>query len=287
MAETPKGHPLPHQGDSGFTLPIFKWKYPPQPQWVCGSMKTLDGRHVANRDIWLGVELNASQAIRRVCREAARFAQFIRRHCGLPEDCGTSDLEATWDWTVLELAAVGVPGSLLRLEEGGVFRCADDGVVWATEDELARAESIPPTANDLWSQIMRRNFDPTRYWLLEDLVEASVQVMDIVEVAIASGAATPPDAAPTPPSSGQPTDETKPKRRGEPAAERLRQLWVDPEGKKKILAAGNAEGVALLIGRSKTAVVEAGPIWDDKIAPALKAQRDLVRYHREEERLDR
>jgi hypothetical protein len=116
-----------------------------------------------------------------------------------------------------------------------------------------------------------------------DAIDASLAVLDIAQTWPQPVA----DADAAPPASGQTPAKTKPKLRGEPAAERLRQMWIDLEGKKKILAAGNAEGVARLIGRSKTAVVEAGPIWDDKIAPALKAQRDLVRYHREEEKLDR
>ena len=190
MAETPREHPLPLRSDSGPRLPIFEWKYQPAPRWVCGAMVILDRQHVANRDVWLGAELNVGQAIRRVCREAASFVPFIRRHCGLPEECGTNDLEAIWIWTVLELAAVGVPGSLLKLDGRGVFRCAGS-VVRATECDLARAALIPPTADDLVSQFLRMDFDPTRYWQLEDLVEASIQVMDVVEVAIASGASAP------------------------------------------------------------------------------------------------
>jgi len=289
MAETPREHPLPLRSDSGPRLPIFEWKYQPTPRWVCGAMVTLDRQHVANRDVWLGVELNVGQSIRRVCREAASFVPFIRRHCGLPEECGTDDLESVWIWTVLELAAVGVPGSLLKLDGRGVFRCAGS-VVRATEDDLVRAASIPPTADDLVSKLLRMDFDPTRYWQLEDLVEASIQVMDVVEVAIASGASAPAGSdgsdtvsrtAPPPAKAGE-----RPRRpRGEPAAELLRQLWSTPEGRQQILTAGSAEKVALMIGKSKTAVVEAGPIWDDKIAPQLKAQRDLVRYHRSEEKL--
>jgi hypothetical protein len=252
-------------------------------------MVILERSHVANRNVWLGVGLNDGQSVRRVCREAASFVRFIRQHRGLPEECGTDKPETAWIWTVLELAAAGVPGSLLKLEEGGVFRFAGCDV-WATEDELARAGSIPPTANDLYAQIMRRDFDLTRYWQLEDLVEASIQVMDVVEVAITSGASAPAGSdgsntvsstAPPPAKAGK-----RPRRpRGEPAAELLRKLWSTPEGKQQILTAGSAEKVALMIGKSKTAVVEAGPIWDDKIAPQLKAQRDLVRYHRSEEKL--
>ena len=87
------------------------------------------------------------------------------------------------------------------------------------------------------------------------------------------------DAAP-------PAPHHKPRPRGEPASELLHKLWTTREGKEKILAAGSAEKIGMLIGKSTTAVKEAGPIWDTKIRPALDAQRTLIRYHRGEERLD-
>lgn len=79
-----------------------------------------------------------------------------------------------------------------------------------------------------------------------------------------------------------PTPETAPKPRGESAAERLRKLWTTAEGRRKIMDAGSAERIAILIGVGKTSVVDAGSIWDRDIGPALKAQRSMVRYHRDE-----
>lgn len=79
-----------------------------------------------------------------------------------------------------------------------------------------------------------------------------------------------------------PPPETTPKRRGESAAERLRKLWATSEGRRKIMDAGSAERIAILIGVGKTSVIDAGAIWDRDIGPALKAQRSMVRYHRDE-----
>lgn len=79
-----------------------------------------------------------------------------------------------------------------------------------------------------------------------------------------------------------PPPETTPKPRGESAAERLRKLWATSEGRRKIMDAGSAERIAILIGVGKTSVIDAGAIWDRDIGPALKAQRSMVRYHRDE-----
>lgn len=75
------------------------------------------------------------------------------------------------------------------------------------------------------------------------------------------------------------------RQRGPTTPERLEAMWRDPDKKTQVLAAGNAERVARLIGRSKTSVIGAGRIWDDEILPALASQRSLTRYHREESRL--
>jgi hypothetical protein len=79
-----------------------------------------------------------------------------------------------------------------------------------------------------------------------------------------------------------PPPETTPKPRGESPAERLRKLWATSEGRRKIMDAGSAERIAILIGVGKTSVIDAGAIWDREIGPALKAQRSMVRYHRDE-----
>lgn len=85
------------------------------------------------------------------------------------------------------------------------------------------------------------------------------------------------------PSNVHPT--TSRRQRGPTTPERLEAMWRDPDKKTQVLAAGNAKGVARLIGRSKTSVVGAGRIWADEILPALTSQRSLTRYHREESRL--
>jgi hypothetical protein len=232
-----------------------------------------------SRAVWLAADAPRVKTFRATSADAARVAIPTLRQAGFAVGLGATDETTTWLWSIFEMAALQLPGVPLRLEGRDIYRVNADGVT-INEPAVIRAAADP--ANVPFAALFL-TVGPTRYWKLMDAIEASLAVLDIAQ----TWPQAPPDAAPTPPASGQPTDETKPKRRGEPAAERLRQLWVDPEGKKKILAAGNAEGVARLIGKSKTAVVEAGPIWDDKIAPALKAQRDLVRYHREEEKLDR
>ena len=83
-----------------------------------------------------------------------------------------------------------------------------------------------------------------------------------------------------------PADGRKRKKREETVAETLRRLWKTKEGRDKILAAGSAEKIAILIGCSKTQVLASGRIWKEEIKSRLKTQRTLDRYHRDEERLD-
>lgn len=87
-----------------------------------------------------------------------------------------------------------------------------------------------------------------------------------------------------PPSTNAPVPIGK-RSRGLTTAERLQQAWSDPEKKHRMLSAGGAKGVGLLIGRSKSQVINAGRIWSDVIRPALASQRSLIRYHRDEGRL--
>ena len=82
----------------------------------------------------------------------------------------------------------------------------------------------------------------------------------------------------------EPAHKPAPRPRGEPAADLLRQLWTTVEGRQKIMSAGSAERIALLIGVGKTSVIGAGAIWDRDIAPQLKAQRSMASYHRHESR---
>lgn len=72
--------------------------------------------------------------------------------------------------------------------------------------------------------------------------------------------------------------------RGKTTTERLRELWSTEVGALRILRAGSAEKIGKLIGRAKSSVVEAGPIWDDEIKPQLQSLRSFNALQREEER---
>jgi len=70
----------------------------------------------------------------------------------------------------------------------------------------------------------------------------------------------------------------------ETTAEILSRMWRTADGKRQLKAAGSAEGISQLIGKSETAVKEAGIIWDEKIKPALSGARYATRIEREERR---
>lgn len=72
--------------------------------------------------------------------------------------------------------------------------------------------------------------------------------------------------------------------RGPTAAEILHRWFSDPRKKPQLLAAGSAEKIGILIGKCKSQVIGAGPIWDDKIKPALAGQRAYARMERSTDR---
>jgi hypothetical protein len=74
--------------------------------------------------------------------------------------------------------------------------------------------------------------------------------------------------------------ETKEATRDKPCKIVLREWWEDPKRKQRILEAGSAANVALLIGFSETAVKEAKPIWGE-ISKHLKFRRRELRELRE------
>ncbi|MCX7432667.1 MAG: hypothetical protein NTY17_17035 [Planctomycetia bacterium] len=77
------------------------------------------------------------------------------------------------------------------------------------------------------------------------------------------------------------------KPRGKSTGELLGEHWRDPKKRQQLLNAGSAERIGKLIGKSATAVKEAGPIWTDKIAPWLKSVRVVATAtRRSEERFD-
>jgi len=89
----------------------------------------------------------------------------------------------------------------------------------------------------------------------------------------------------------QPADVAKDATRNGPCKLVLREWWEDPVRKQKILEAGSAAEIAVLIGFSETAVKEAKPVWPE-ISKHLEFRRRELRQPREqrqaeEERLGR
>jgi hypothetical protein len=231
-----------------------------------------------SRAVWLAAGGPRVAAFRATCADAARVAIPTLRQAGFAVGLGATNETNAWLWSIFEMAALQLPGVPLRLEGGAIYRVGAGGVT-INEPSVIRAAADP--SNHPFAPFIL-TAGQTRYWRLMDAIEASLAVLDIAQTWPQSEAnATTTAALPC-----EPADEQSPTPRGEVAAERLRQLWADPEGRKKILAAGSAERIGQLIGRGKTAVVKAGRIWDEEIKPKLQAMRTVERYHREEERLD-
>lgn len=154
-------------------------------RWL-GSVVEREGRIAAVRSVWIGVENSAAPRILRLCREANGFVPFVRRTYGLPESCGTGNAQARWIWTVFELAEIRPPFTVLSLGGSGeVFQCSENGTTVA-ESFVAAAADSPDDRNPFFELARHQTFLPQRYWQLDDLIEASIAVMDLVEVAIPS-----------------------------------------------------------------------------------------------------
>jgi hypothetical protein len=221
MEEIPRGASVPK--DSGPStggvrkLP-FRAGLGPTPQWRGGSVIERDGQPAASRSLWLGANDATYSRLMRLCRDANGFVPFARRTHGLSLDCGTTDAKSRWIWTVFELAESRPPFTVLALDgPGDVFRCDESGCT-TTESCIETAETGDrdgdPIAELLYHLVRRGKFHPQRYWQLDDFVEASIAVMDLIEVAIPSLAQETEEEPPPGPEGGDegPEDTTKAKR---------------------------------------------------------------------------
>jgi len=154
--------------------------------WRGGAVVTRAGQMAATRGLWLGGAEAAVSRLRRVCRDANGFVPFVRKAYGLSADCGTDSPNLRWIWTVFELAEIRPSFTVLALDGlGEVFRCSESGCT-ASEGVISEAESMASDQDPFLQLVRREKFHPQRYWQLDDLVEASISVMDLIEVAVPS-----------------------------------------------------------------------------------------------------
>jgi hypothetical protein len=187
MEETPRGPsegPNPNPGPPD-ELPFAVGDGQP-PRRRLGAVVERDGQIAATRSLWFSAEDPTVSRILRLCRDANGFVPFVRRNYGLAPDCGTTNPQCRWIWTVFELAEIRPPFTVLALGGmGEVFRSGDSGFSVA-ESFITAAEKSPGTIDPFFEMVRRQTFRPQRYWQLDDLAEASITVMDLIEVAIPS-----------------------------------------------------------------------------------------------------
>lgn len=286
MAETPPGERYPYREEGGKRLPMFESHDFEKVRWHSGAMAIRGGAHVANRDNWLASNRNAAQRLLLVCHDANGFVPMLRREFDLPTECGTGKAGLRWLWTVFELAERGIPGSLLSLAEP-VFRCGPGGVVHASEDDICWAQEHPGESG-FFPDLFKGEFHVARHWRLADLVEASVMVMDLVELTIETGS---PVESPAPAPATVNTDaiqaavsegvksallESKKPRnpRGESTCERLRDLHenIDPEFAETV----SEPRLGKRIGRSPGTFPDS-EYWTTVLQPKRREVRAAIR----------
>lgn len=136
------------------------------------ALRQLPNGETTLRSLWLDADPVAVAEFRNVCRDAGRVAAPLFHAVGHPVGVGTSDLIARWLWSVFELAELRLTGTDLRLKGDTVWRVGAGGVtlgegIFANPDIFGE---LADTAGD------------TRYWRLDDAVEASIAALDIAHL---------------------------------------------------------------------------------------------------------
>lgn len=176
MEEGPGDH-HPNRDENGRPLLPFSVGDGFDLRWHGGANVDSEGRPNLRRGVWLygNRDRDGVGRLLQVCRDANGFVPLVRRKYGLPEKCGTTNAIYRWAWTVFELAEAEPPFTVLTLGRvRGVFRCTEPQGFAVPERDIR--EGCP----------FRWTYGPPRYWQLDDFAEASIAVMDMIEVAIPS-----------------------------------------------------------------------------------------------------
>jgi hypothetical protein len=149
------------------TLPLYGFG---DALWSSALRGMPDGSHLS-RCLWLRADAAVVAEFRSFCRSAGELLVPMLRSAGHPVGFGTSDLASRWLWSVFELAELRLPGTDLRLVGKTVMRMGLGGVA-ISEGFLTSPGPLEPLA---------KTAGDTRYWQLEDAVEASLAVLDIAQ----------------------------------------------------------------------------------------------------------
>lgn len=248
MEEGPSDH-HPNRDENGRPLLPFSVGDGFDLRWHGGANADSEGRPNLRRGVWLYGNRDGDGVGRllRVCRDANGFVPLVRRKYGLPEKCGTTNAVYRWAWTVFELAEAEPPFTVLTLGRvRGVFRCTEPQGFAVPERDIREGSPF------------RWTYGPPRYWQLDDFAEASIAVMDMIEVAIPSLDGEPEEEQPAgnegPTAEGgdeDSEDTTKRNRRprGPTTDERLVDLEKTEEGREFAETAPEPE-LAAKIGRT-------------------------------------
>lgn len=291
--------------DNPEELPFSVGEGPP-PRRSLSAVLERGGRIEGTRRVWFGAENSALSRILRLCRDSNGFVPFVRREYGLPPDCGTTNPACRWIWTVFELAETRPPFTVLALGGGmgEVFRCGEFGCS-VTESFIAAAEMSAAGCNPFFDMVRQQKFYPQRYWQLDDLVEASIAVMDLIEVAIpslaegaqaaASGSTAegPAKAGPDPEEGSEDTTRTVGRRRKRTAEGLSVDQWVaamaagDPSfrhlSEKQAEAYGGRSFAARTIGTCEIWIQMKAQLEAEKREVAERAEAELADRHGEDE----
>jgi hypothetical protein len=184
MAEVPAGHVSPFDERVKTPEQIVAHLSPSKARELVGAAVLLPGQPVgelsaARRFVWVAGKSVRVYRFKDVCHAGAMFAPVAREAAGLPPHPDSRCESVALLWALFEVAERRVQGSPLQLRGGGVTVAR--GLLHFQETQIAAARTSPPGENFAALALRDVKTDPTRYWKIDDMVEALVQLLDIVE----------------------------------------------------------------------------------------------------------
>jgi len=153
------------------------------------------------RHVWVACDPSAIDRLRHAFAAAARFAGGARALASLAAESGAGGDEPEWLWTLFEVAEKDLSSTPLRLRSGRVTVAS--GELHFAAHQVAAVRANPDRQDFMAKGIRRAAPAPTRYWEIDDVVEASLQLLDIAEagalvpISTTAGKATPSEGSPS------------------------------------------------------------------------------------------
>ena len=253
MAEVPAGCDPEFKLSGGLPRPPIRHLDRDDLRYLGGAAvlchdRSADPLSAPARHLWVACDPRAHDRLRHAFETAAAFAPGARAIASLAAESGARGDEDEWLWTLFEVAEKKLPITPLSLRGGHITVASGELHFVAHQVAAVRAN---PDRQDLMAKGIRRAAPaPTRYWQIDDAVEASLILLDLVDETPAAALKLNPDRDNVP-------DEDRPrktakerKERGLTTEQRLEALYRE---KPDFVLEATEKALAAAIGREPAA----------------------------------